>query len=190
MSSTRLLLRLVGQVLCATVTLVVIHFLYALQMGASLQKLIFVYLVVAVAFGYDLRFRVGAVSWYAPMIAASVGILATMAMSLIVSVLYDQAIFPDHDQQQLIDFGEIFGSITLGYWAGYGLGTHIALSISAGTATTTAASIHDAVHRARLKPLPAIAKTVRSLEGIVKALVALVLAIGTLAVAIKKLLAW
>jgi hypothetical protein len=143
--------------------------------------------VIALPFGYDLFFRTGVRVAGSFFIGLVVGVLASAGMSVVVSAIFNQGIFPDLRQSE--DFVETTITIMLAYATGNATANLVSyLWLDATSQKSTLESIRAIILAVRARRGAPIAHQIRSLEGIIKALVAVVLAVGTLLVAIRELL--
>src|SRR5262249_24852779 len=101
-----------------------------------------------------------------------------------------QEFFPD--QRQVQDFAETSVAIMLAYGSGNATANFISYLLPNIPLNRTAGDSDRAVWLllVRLERGPSIAGQINSIDATVKAMVALVVTVGTLLVAIKKLLVW
>src|SRR5262245_5040406 len=120
-------LRSINSFVLVVITLVIIHYVLVLRLNAPAHYALFAYAIPSFAYGYDLRFRVGIDPFWVALLALMVGIVGTVAMSVVVTVMFDQPIFPD--QAQILDFIETCTVIALAYWIGYSVATYLITAI-------------------------------------------------------------
>jgi hypothetical protein len=158
-----------------------IFFVVELKVSPIVVILIFCAIVFPFGFGLHLRSNCGVV--IACALGLLVGLSAVTAMSTLLFVMLGQEFFPD--KRQIQDFFETSFAIMLAYAAG------------SATADFTEQVFPDAAHSTfsefarRVIELSrggaSLTDRLRSLESVIKALVAIVLAFGALVVAVKKL---
>jgi hypothetical protein len=167
--------------------LVICQYYVLIQLGVSVAYVNVLYAGVSFIFGYDSFFRANVRITGAFAIGLIVGIIAVMCMSVVVSILFDQSIFPD--QRQKADFAETVLTIMFGYAAGNATANLIRYHFTDPTfPKTTFESIGALVAAVRTLRGSTLMHRIRSTETIVRALVALTLAVGALLLAIRKLI--
>jgi hypothetical protein len=171
----------------AVLLLLAVHYLLVFKFNSSAAPLVYAFVSLTLGYGYWFQDRPSR-TW-ALLVALVIAVASVTLMSVIVSVLFKQTLFPDGRQIQ--DFVEAIVLIGVGYLAGCSIASVVFDWIgNEGSDVTAWNSIIKAATRVTSKPMPPVTKGIRSLDGIAKALVALVLTVGTLLVAVKKLLVW
>ena len=163
----------------------VLLFLFQLDILSIYMNLI--YSTVALPFGYALFNRTRCHIAVACLAGLVVGVAAVTGMSAVVFLLLHQEFFPD--KRHIQDFVEASVAIMLAYAAGSAIASLVhQLLPEMAVHRTFAESIRGLIALARGGPGHTIADRLLSLEAAIKALVAVALAVGTLVVAIKKLI--
>ena len=166
--------------------LLVTHYIsfFVLQLNIAPVFVTLIFAAVAFPFGYDLSIRTGNHVAVAFALGLIVGVAAATGMSTVVLLLLDQGFFPD--KRQIQDFIEISIAIMLAYAAGNAMGDFILQLLPDGAdPRTVIGSIRAVIALAHGRSLTDRAV---SLEAAIKALTAVVLALGALVVPIRKLI--
>jgi hypothetical protein len=167
--------------------LIVAHYIlfFLFQLNILSVYMTLIYCTIAFPFGYDLCSRTRNHVAVACAVGLVVGVAAVTGMSAVVFLLLDQGFFPDKRQVQ--DFIETLMAIMLAYAAGSATANfvHQLLPDTAGY-KSFADSIRAIIALAHGGP--GVTERLLSLEAAIKALVAVVLAVGTLLVAVRKLI--
>jgi hypothetical protein len=166
--------------------LIITHYilLFVLQLDITPISMNLIYCAVAFPFGYNLfsrtRNRVGVAS----ALGLLTGIAAVTGMSTMVFVLLHQSFFPD--ERQIQEFIETSMAIMLAYASGNATANFIHQVLPDNMSFTNFGPAIVALVRG--KSGQTLAERLGSLEAVIKALVAVVLAFGTLLVAVRKLI--
>jgi hypothetical protein len=174
-----------------TITILICaHYILELQFDLGFTYINIVYAVITFPCGYSSFFRTQARLSGALLIGFIVGVVATACMTAIVSLVFHQEFFPD--QRQVQDFAETSVAIMLAYGSGNATANFISYLLPNLSPDRTAGDSVRAIwlHLVRLERGRSIAGQINSIDATVKAMVALVMTVGTLLVAIKKLLVW
>jgi len=167
--------------------LVITHYIlfFVLEVSISSVYVTLIYGSVAFLFGYDLRCRAYKHVAIACGFGLVVGVIAVTGMSASILVLLNQPFFPD--KRHIQDFVETSMAIMLAYAAGNATADFILrLLPDTGEHKSCATSIRALMALARGEQT--VTQRLLSIEAAIKALTAVVLAVGALLLALKALI--